>query len=429
MDSDFSTAFAGILADLDALKMTKAGLKKLAEHIATATEGDADAILEALDAFEETDEFDGVTIMLNYGPKSHAIFGTNKDDHAPIFNEYNKKDGNKKLFSYGKTLAFGPGWTIMDKSKLKVVEALLKKNKVQYTTIERSEHEGEAEAPKAKPKAKGKAKAAPKAKGKAKAKVEEEEEEEEADEEEEKPKPKAKGKAKAKVAPKAKGKAKVAPKAKGKAKAKVEEEEEEAEDEEAPKPKAKGKAKAKAAPKAKGKVAPKAKAKAAPKSKAVKGLSARVNAWSNLEEADSGIIFLELAVGGGGRKIKVAVGKQDADAEETVKGLKSVLPLEKDDLEFLKGKDLRWLTAEMLEQLSKKDATTHKALEKIFKKSATDEDEAEEAPKPKGKGKGKAKVEEAEEEEEEEEEEEAEAEGEDGEAEGEDGEAEEEDDE
>ena len=106
--------------------------------------------------------------------------------------------------------------------------------------------------------------------------------------------------------------------------------------EDAPKPKTAAK-----------KVVTKAKAKEVKPS----GPVAQENAWGNSEEPDSGLIFVMLPVGTGGRQVPVAVGIQNAEAAEDAMGLASVLPLTEDMIEECNKQKWRFLSDEYMATL------------------------------------------------------------------------------
>lgn len=133
-----------------------------AEHIAERTKTDKKTILDAIAEFKgealiptetkgrgksksakevPTEPTGDLTIITDYGPKSHAIFGVDtiviKDT---IFQDINKKNG-KKLLGFTQGLAFGPGWTIMDKDKLDMITKAFDKAKLKYKVISRKDYE------------------------------------------------------------------------------------------------------------------------------------------------------------------------------------------------------------------------------------------------------------------------------------------------
>lgn len=280
-----------------------------------------------------------LVVVLNYGPKSHAIFGPTADIKDKLM-ALNKVDG--KLVGYNGKLSFGPGWTIMNKDRLEEVTNMFTENELEFREVERKEYEAEVGG---KPKAEAPTKAG-------------------------KPASKANANPKPKAAP-AKG-PKAAPPTKGGK----------------PAP-AKG---PKAAPPAKG-----GKAKVEPVTKLV----AAKNKWGNNEESETGIVFMELPVGVAGRKISVAVGTQDAEAEFKVKGLASVLPLSAEMIEECETKKWRVLSDEVMATLLKKDKATHAKLTEMLAKADVEEEEAEEEPAEEEEAEeveGEEEIEEAEEE-------------------------------
>ncbi len=85
-----------------------------------------------------------VYLVLNYGPKSHALFGDTMAISDTVLNPLNEKcvaEGKKKVIGYNKGLAYGPGWVIIDKERVKEVETALKKAKVVYDSLEKIEYE------------------------------------------------------------------------------------------------------------------------------------------------------------------------------------------------------------------------------------------------------------------------------------------------
>lgn len=207
-----------------------------------------------------------ITLVLNYGPKSHALFGDTasiKDD----LTKYNKENG--KLFSYNGKLTYGdekvPGWTIMDKEKLDDAKTFLEELGVNLTEEEKAKKGGK-KTEKAKPEKSTKKTEAP--------------------------------------------------------------------------------------------------------------TKTKTNQWGNQEDEELGFVYYDLPIGAKGARAKVVIGKQDADSTETK--LKSVLPLDDDDLELCKQKKMRCLTEEMLTKLGKdaKLKTIHKQLTEIMeRKLVVEEDE------------------------------------------------------
>lgn len=311
---------------------------------------------DALQAFRDMQpkipgEGEGVIVVLNYGPKSHAVFGA---DTKPV------KDGLLALNTPGKhdvtsfngKLEFGAGWVITNKTKLKTVLEFLDESEIAHTEIEREafvageEDDAKPVAPKKAAPAKAVKKAPAKAKAptKAKPKVESDVE----DEEEEPAPKKATKKPAAKVAAKKTASTKTAAPAK--------------------KVQPKGKASTK-----------KTVAKAPPAKTATKTLKAIQNAQGNFEEEETGIVFVEAPVGTGGRKIKIAVGVQDAESEEM--GLASVKPLDADMIAECDERKWQYLTDAMMKVLSKKDTELHEELAALRARGsdaeeANDEEEA-----------------------------------------------------
>lgn len=81
-----------------------------------------------------------LTLILNYGPASHALIGesTKALNEAGFFARMNE---GKPFLKFHPGLAFGPGWIIMDKTKLKLLEDALEADGYGYETIERAEYE------------------------------------------------------------------------------------------------------------------------------------------------------------------------------------------------------------------------------------------------------------------------------------------------
>lgn len=338
----------------------------------------ADAIQMFRDAQPKTpSEGEGVIIVLNYGPKSHAIFGADTKgvkDGLMALNTPGKKD----VVSFNSKLDFGAGWVITNKTKLATVQDFLDENEISHTEIERDAFvSGEAPSVESAPSA---------------------------------PKKKASKTAKT-SAPKAKVASKTAPKVAAK-KAKTspvmeENPEEEATDlqsmtlqqlkaiakeagitttgtkdvliqriekhrtgETSSKTKTSSKSKSKAVEK---------KTKAAPKAKAVADgpikVVARKNGNENFVEEETGLVFLEAPVGSGGRKVKLAVGVQNTESEEI--GLASVFPLDEDMIAICEERKWQYLTDDMMEIIAKKDADLHEQLTSLVQGSSTKNDEEE----------------------------------------------------
>jgi hypothetical protein len=143
------------------------------------------SVADGLQAFQDQQpkipgEGEGVIVILNYGPKSHAIFGADTKPAKDGLMALNT-EGKKDVVSFNGKLEFGAGWVVTNKTKLPAVLDFLDENEITYTKIERDAFvNGEtAPAPKAKGKtkvapakaAKGKAAPAPKAKAPAKGKA------------------------------------------------------------------------------------------------------------------------------------------------------------------------------------------------------------------------------------------------------------------
>lgn len=105
------------------------------------------------------------------------------------------------------------------------------------------------------------------------------------------------------------------------------------------------------APKPKSKTSKKAVAKA----QVPTGPVAQENAWGNSEESETGIIFVKLPVGTGGREVPVAVGVQDTEAEEDTTGLASVLPLTEEMIATCDEQKWRYLTDEYMDILTEQE--------------------------------------------------------------------------
>jgi hypothetical protein len=256
-----------------------------------------------------------LTIVTGYGTKNHALIGEKTKDI---------KDKLSKLKAkYNGGLAPSPGW-VFPFDLLDDVKALLDEEEITYHEITKKENDDRDEVKAFREKAKA-------AKSTKKASSDE-------DDEDEKPAKGAKGKGKA-----GKGAAK-AGKGKGKGAA------------------AKGKSKAtKPAPKGKGKATDDA-------------LVLETNEWDNYEEPDSGIVFVELPIGPGNKKIRVAVGTQSTDSEK--KGLDSLFALTETDLETCKENKWRALDDETFKLV--KDKKLAAALAEVRERKPDEEEEKEE---------------------------------------------------
>ncbi len=201
--------------------------------------------IEPKENFSVSHKNSEVVIVLNYGPRSHAIFGDFGDTNRHFKDNYLVKQDWIKANS---KLAFGFGWVIMQKYKLEDIKKALNDMNVVYREVERVDYEREVRNSKSLPS----------------------------------------------------------------------ELPEELAEEDAPKEETKK------------------------KFKAVK------NKWGNIEEFDSGFIFMKLPVGSNNKNIAVAVGLQDSDADKNMKGLLSVLPFNEELEEECKIKGWRYLTEEMI---------------------------------------------------------------------------------
>lgn len=80
-----------------------------------------------------------IVVCLNYGKRSHVLFGDFRQ-YADFKDDFLKKQTYIKANG---RLAFGFGWVIMDKTKLKEVVSALKKAKIPFRKIERVDYEKE----------------------------------------------------------------------------------------------------------------------------------------------------------------------------------------------------------------------------------------------------------------------------------------------
>ncbi len=83
---------------------------------------------------------DEVVIVLNYGPKSHAIFGDFAKKHVIFKDNYLKKTSWVKA---NNRLAFGFGWVVMNKSKLGELKKAFNRFNIEYRTIKKRDYENE----------------------------------------------------------------------------------------------------------------------------------------------------------------------------------------------------------------------------------------------------------------------------------------------
>jgi len=126
----------------------------LAEHIAEETQGDAEAILQAIMSFtgiqstqtkpqkstkrKSKSEGGGeVIIVTDYSDKTHGIFGDTESIKDTILKPLNS---GGKVVSYNKYLKYGPGWIVMNKKQLQTIKNAFDKNRVNYKVISNSEY-------------------------------------------------------------------------------------------------------------------------------------------------------------------------------------------------------------------------------------------------------------------------------------------------
>jgi len=84
-----------------------------------------------------------VTIVLNYTPKWHALFGDTISIKDELHRLNGEETGAKRLAAYGPKLDFGPGWKIQDKKRLDEVEKMLKDKEIKYRKVERDDYKKE----------------------------------------------------------------------------------------------------------------------------------------------------------------------------------------------------------------------------------------------------------------------------------------------
>jgi hypothetical protein len=320
-----------------------------AEYLASQLEGIAvEDIQTAIQNYKT--KKDSISIILNYSPKTHAISGNTKTikDKLMALNE-----GGKKLVSYNASLAFGPGWIIMDKDRLSEVTDMFDENEIEYTQVEKGNSNTSAKTSKPAPKSN---KTTEKAKKSAKKESDDGDEidyssltilqlksllkdkelpvtgkkDELVDrliEADAKPIKKTASKTPTKTAPK-----KAVPKTTAKTTTK--------------KTAAKDSIKDKAPPKS--------------KSSAPKTLKATKNDFGNHEETDTGIVFEKLPVGANGNIVSVAIGIQNPDSDET--GIDSVNPLDEDMIKECEDKSWRYLTDDMIKLVKKRDEELYEKL-------------------------------------------------------------------
>jgi hypothetical protein len=317
-----------------------------------------------------------VIIVLDYGEKSHAIFG----DFAKIYKTF-KDDFLKpsSFMRFNKNLAFGAGWILTDKDKLSELKKMLKEHGIDYRELSRTSYEKEIK----------------KNKGTDQEPVEPEEEEDLVDSEEEgssEDKPKKKP---------TKGKEKVEPKKPVKKEDLVDSEEEGSSEDKPKKKPTKGKEKIEpkkpvkkedlvdseeeGSSEDKPKKKPtKGKEKVEPKKPVKKGGKPTKNDWGNLEEPITGFIFKVLPVGDGPKGKPVVIGVQDKKADKKKnRGLESVLSLSEKDIQTCAEYKWSHLTQKIIDEIkeegSKKSKVLASSLQNIIDKD-NDSDSDEEGP-------------------------------------------------
>jgi hypothetical protein len=257
----------------------------------------------------------GIVIVKDYTSKSHAIFGETKQYKDSIIADINKA-ANKKLLSYNEHLAFGPGWVIIDKSKLDTVKNAFEKAKVDVQITPLSEFEKEHPPKKFS-----------------------EEKKEDDESKSEDPEPKAKS---SKEVPK---------------KPKKSSKDDDIDDDDSKKPKKVSKSKKEDSDSEEDTKKPKKEEK---KSK----VTFEKNEWDNCVDS-IGYVYMDLPIGVNSRSAKVVVGKQDSDADEYQKLLDSVIPLTKDDIEELTEMKVKYLTEDITQKIKKSDVKLFKKLDKL----------------------------------------------------------------
>jgi len=343
-------------------------LSSLAEHLSTQLKVDLAKVTKALETFANVQvtkkekselkvahESGEVAIMLNYGPKSHALFGDTKAIKDTVIKSINDK---KSLLRFNKGLEFGSGWVVSDKGRLDELTSALREAKVKYYVITRVLFESNAG---------DRTHCSESFNGKTLVKNEGEKKkttkDDDSDEEKPKPKPKAK---KSNTKDDDSDNEEEKPKSKSKAK-KDDDDDSDEDEEEKPKPKSKSKAKKdddsddeEEKPKAKNDKKAKSKAK-----DETKPLTTQKNKWGNHEDPDTGVIFMTLPVGVGGRSVPVAIGVQDSEAKKDKQGVESVLVLEKDNIKELE-ETCRVLNKDLANKLKEKDPALYKKLKKFI---------------------------------------------------------------
>jgi len=346
------------------------------EHFITYLEGYVTSngdIREAVENYKsQTTLPDGITVLLNYSPKTHAIFGNTKEikDKLMALNET-----GKKLVSYNANLFYGPGWIIMDPKRLSEVTDMFEENDIAYTQVEKDDSQSGKLVLKTESK-KVEKPVTKKAVGKATKKVTEDVEE--ADDEDNEVDystmslQQLKTLLKERILPVTGKKDELVERLKGNST----EDTEEPKEEKSPK-KVTSKTSSKTSktpPKTKTttKPTPKAKAKKTedsikgkplPKSKnanAGKAKSATLNSFGNHEDEDTCFIFHQLPIGANGSDVAVVIGVQNTESEET--GIDSVTPLDDDMIEECTKHKFRHLTDETVKLVKKRDEDIYEKL-------------------------------------------------------------------
>lgn len=268
-------------------------------------------------------------ICLNYSPKCHALFGDfgPKGVHSSFREDFLK---GETWMSFNLKLAFGPGWIVTVKDKLPQLVKALKKAKIPFKKIDREEWEEEIR--------EGDESSEEESGG---GEEESESEEVEASESEEEESSEVENLKKKLV------------KVKKNKKVPSPEPSSEEEEEEPPKSQKKD---------------------AKPK----KGQSISKNAWGNFEEPVHGIVFMNLPVGPKGQKKKVAVGWQNPDVEEDVKGVDSLFPLDEDYVAICVEEKWRYFTSDMLPKIKKVNKKLASQLEEMLERDWEEDEDGEE---------------------------------------------------
>jgi hypothetical protein len=77
-----------------------------------------------------------VVLVLNYTDKTHALFGDFAKTHLGFKNDFLKQTSWMK---YNQTLAFGPGWIVIDKIKVAELRKALKSKNIAFREVEKDE--------------------------------------------------------------------------------------------------------------------------------------------------------------------------------------------------------------------------------------------------------------------------------------------------